>query len=629
MSDHSAASGDLSAALAVIERLTDRFVEGLHGRILALSGVPVEFDGLRAALAAASTSVLDLGMRIVLVVVLVVAAFIFFDRQFSQREVPVGAWRGAFSTVASAVAALVVGFVAAWLLARSSLPLRTLRIWSIAAVGGCVAKVAVRAMLLQSRRPIICRRPTHLMGLTRDLSFAIGWAVIGLALAATLRLYNAGPGLTDLIVTGLFAVPTFLFVTRVMWRYKRTMAGAVAGPRPRNPWWGSFARSWPKIVIGLLGAVILNAQIDLTLGAALPHLAVLASALIFIFAPHLDAMIWNWAQRGLESPDISIPATAWRQTSRLTVLVIMIATLGALWAAPLATGFGIDLTSVARDALEGAIIALSAAFLWNVIGTITSRTMRLELRDLATHKQGAPRSRLGTLVPLLGIIGKSSIFALAALSILVSIGVNVWPVVTGLSVFGLAIGFGSQTLVKDIVSGLFFLIDDAFRFGEYIEASGAKGTVEKISIRSVALRDSSGSVATVPYGQIGSILNFSRDWAVETLTFRVAFDTDMELVRNLLEQIGQDIAKDPELAPGLLEPFQSQGIADVEQGSLVVRAKFTAKPGRQSKIRQAALTAVHSAFRENGIQTTPNLMTGRASRTRRTAVAVQPAKKGG
>jgi hypothetical protein len=174
----------------------------------------------------------------------------------------------------------------------------------------------------------------------------------------------------------------------------------------------------------------------------------------------------------------------------------------------------------------------------------------------------------------------------------------VWPLITGLSVFGLAIGFGSQTLVKDVVSGLFFLIDDAFRFGEYIETSGAKGTVEKISVRSVTLRNSRGSVSTVPYGQMGKIQNFSRDWVIEKLTFRVAFDTDVELVRKLFKKIGEEIAADPELAPDLIEPFKSQGIGDVEDGTLIIRTKFTAKPGKQSMIRRAALKAVHKAFRE-------------------------------
>ena len=171
-----------------------------------------------------------------------------------------------------------------------------------------------------------------------------------------------------------------------------------------------------------------------------------------------------------------------------------------------------------------------------------------------------PRSRIGTLLPLLGGTAKASIFALAFLTMLISIGVNVWPLITGLSVFGLAIGFGSQTLVKDIVSGLFFLVDDAFRLGEYVESSGAKGTVEKISIRSVSLRHARGALTTVPYGQIGKVVNFSRDWVIEKLVFRVAFDTDVDLVRKLFKKVGQEIADDPELNQDLLEPFKSQGI---------------------------------------------------------------------
>ncbi len=257
------------------------------------------------------------------------------------------------------------------------------------------------------------------------------------------------------------------------------------------------------------------------------------------------------------------------------------------------------------------MIALLAAYLWNMIGTVTSRALQGTHPASAPDNDAldAPRSRLGTIVPLISGVGKSSILALALLSVLISFGVNVWPLITGLSVFGLAIGFGSQTLVKDVVSGLFFLIDDAFRFGEYIETSGAKGTVEKISIRSVSLRNSRGSIATVPYGQIGKIQNFSRDWAIEKLTFRVAFDTDVDLVRKLFKKIGQDIAANPELAPDLIEPFKSKGIGDVEDGTLIIKASFTARPGKQSMIRRTVLMAVQSAFRENGIKAVPKPMT--------------------
>lgn len=286
----------------------------------------------------------------------------------------------------------------------------------------------------------------------------------------------------------------------------------------------------------------------------------------------------------------------------------MLTMLGAIWASPLASSFGINLRSIASNALQTALIAIAAAFLWSVIGVVAARAVRIE--RAAVTDPTVPRSRLGTLIPLLTGTAKAAILALAFLSVLVSVGVNVWPLITGLSVFGLAIGFGSQTLVKDIVSGLFFLVDDAFRLGEYIETSGAKGTVEKISVRSVTLRNSRGPVSTVPYGQISKVQNFSRDWAIEKLVFRLSFDTDVEVVRKLFKKIGQDILTDPELVPDIIETFKSQGIADVEDGTLVVRGKFVTKPGKQSMVRRAVLKAVHQGFRENGIRVVSKPLTG-------------------
>ncbi|WP_318528312.1 hypothetical protein [Mesorhizobium sp. ZC-5] len=96
---------------------------------------------------------------------------------------------------------------------------------------------------------------------------------------------------------------------------------------------------------------------------------------------------------------------------------------------------------------------------------------------------------------------------------------------------------------------------------------------------------------------------------IEKLTFRVALDTDVEKVRKIFKKIGQDIMADPELAGDLLEPFKSQGISEVEDGTLVIRAKFKAKAGKQSMIRRAALTAVHRAFQENGIKAVPKPLT--------------------
>jgi small-conductance mechanosensitive channel len=560
---------------------------------------------------AASTSPSLLSFEIVLVVALTAGTFLVLARQVKIRNFASSSWRRFFLEAAAAGVALAIGLAAARLLAPSGLPLRTLRLWAVATLVVFVVLYLTRLILMASRRPEFRHRSFHMLALSHDLSIVVSWAIVGVALVTTLQIWGAGPALRDLTRTVLMAAPAYLLLAGVVWRHKRTMATAVAGPRPRSRWRSRLARFWPAIVIGFLVITFLSSQIALTLGAPLPGSAVILTVLMLLLTPHLDTMIGSWAQRKLETPHISIPAAAGRQTARFTVLIGTIAMLGTLWATPLALGLGFELRSVARDALGIALIALMAAFLWNVVGTMTERALRVAHPILGGDREepNAPRSRLGTIVPLLSGVGKSSILALALLSILVSLGVNVWPLITGLSVFGLAIGFGSQTLVKDVVSGLFFLIDDAFRFGEYIETSGAKGTVEKISIRSVSLRSSRGSIATVPYGQIGKIQNFSRDWVIEKLTFRVAFDTDVELVRKLFKKIGQDIAADPELAPDLIEPFKSKGIGEVEDGTLIIKAAFTAKPGKQSMIRRAVLMAVQNVFRDNGIHAVPRPMT--------------------
>jgi small-conductance mechanosensitive channel len=231
--------------------------------------------------------------------------------------------------------------------------------------------------------------------------------------------------------------------------------------------------------------------------------------------------------------------------------------------------------------------------------------MEQDIPSKTDEEMNRPRSRFQTLAPLLAGVGRWAIITFAGLSALLVLGINVWPIVTGLSVFGIAIGFGSQALVKDVVSGIFFLIDDAFRQGEYIETSGAKGVVEKISIRSVSLRHQRGALATIPYGAIGRIQNYSRDWVIVKLLFRVALDTDVELVRKLFKKIGQEIAADPELAVDLMDTFKSQGIAELEDGTLVVRGKFKARAGRQHMIRRRVLSEVHKAFQQNGIRAVP------------------------
>jgi len=242
--------------------------------------------------------------------------------------------------------------------------------------------------------------------------------------------------------------------------------------------------------------------------------------------------------------------------------------------------------------------------------------------------EAAPR--FAALLPLFRTFGTITILLLALLVALSEWGVNIVPLLAGASIFGLAISFGSQTLVRDIVSGIFFIADDAFRVGEYVDTGRLKGTVEAISIRSVKLRHQSGQIHTIPFGEIHFITNFSRDWATLKFNLRLARDSDIEKVRKTIKRIGEEMSADAELGPELISPLKLQGVADIVDNALIVRLKFTARPIKPSWVQREALKRIHARFREAGIEFATNAVTVQSADAGAGAAAasVRPVQQG-
>ena len=215
---------------------------------------------------------------------------------------------------------------------------------------------------------------------------------------------------------------------------------------------------------------------------------------------------------------------------------------------------------------------------------------------------GAGGSRLSTVLPLILMVSQATIVIVFLLLGLGNIGVDTTPLLAGAGIAGLAIGFGARKLVTDVVSGIFFLVDDAFRTSEYVEVEGTMGTVEKISIRSMQLRDHKGPVHTIPYGEIPKITNFSRDWVIMKLRFTVPFDTDPNMVKKIFKKIGQEMLVLEEFKDDFLQPFKSQGMLEIDDVGMVFRGKFMAKPGTQFTMRKEIFNRVNAAFAENGIE---------------------------
>lgn len=253
---------------------------------------------------------------------------------------------------------------------------------------------------------------------------------------------------------------------------------------------------------------------------------------------------------------------------------------------------------------------LLAWALWGVIRISIERKLSDEKGSAnqdeeASDGGGLGGTRVETILPIVRFFIKITLITMAVMVSLSALGVNIGPLIAGAGVVGIAIGFGAQSLVRDIVSGLFYLIDDAFRIGEYVMIDQIKGTVERISIRSFQLRHHNGPVHTIPYGEIRSLTNYSRDWAIMKFELRIPFETDIELVRKLIKQVGIEMMEDPIAGEHLLAPLKSQGVNRMDDSALIIRCKFTAVPGQQFMIRRDAFTRIQKAFEAKGIQFAP------------------------
>jgi len=262
---------------------------------------------------------------------------------------------------------------------------------------------------------------------------------------------------------------------------------------------------------------------------------------------------------------------------------------------------GHPLTRVGLRLLGVAVLALLAHGVWIAVRSLVDERMA-QIAPAEPNEPPGAKSRLLTLLPLLRVTTAVALLVLLVLSSLWALGIEITPLLAGAGVVGLAIGFGAQTLIKDIVSGVFYLIDDAFRIGEYIQSGSFKGQVESFSLRSVKLRHHRGPLFTVPFGSLGAIQNMSRDWVIDKLTVGITYDSDIEKVRKIVKRIGQTLADDPEFGRHILEPLKMQGVEEFGDFAIQIRMKLKTRPGEQFVIRRKAYAMLKKAFEENGVK---------------------------
>ena len=248
-----------------------------------------------------------------------------------------------------------------------------------------------------------------------------------------------------------------------------------------------------------------------------------------------------------------------------------------------------------------ATLALLTHVVWITIRTAVDQRLA-RIRPAGPHYEPDEHSRLLTLLPLLRVTAAVLLIVMLVLSSLWALGIEITPVLAGAGVVGLAIGFGAQALVRDVIAGVFYLAEDAFRIGEYIEAGGnTKGTVERITLRSVALRHHNGPLNFVPYGALGTVRNTSRDWVIEKFNLPLPIDVDSEKVRKLIKKVGEEMMADPEVGRLIMEPLKGK-LYRVDPGVKIFRCKFRTAPGRQFDVRAQAYKRIEAALGKLGLR---------------------------
>lgn len=371
-------------------------------------------------------------------------------------------------------------------------------------------------------------------------------------------------------------------------------------------------------VLGTLAVLaatpLADGMIRLLLGRVKRRLAGVARPrTIYIPAENEDAEALQAVEKPLRGSDLEAAAAETERSldafigvlhdAADTVLAIVAALiLAKIWSFNIIDLLGRgEVRTFLGEIVDAAVTLLVGWYAWRLFET--GLAVRL------SREEGGAESRARTVQPLLSSVGKLVIGSVALMGALSALGINIAPLLASAGVVGIAVGFGAQTLIKDLFSGACYIIEDVFRIGDYIEAGAAKGTVEKITFRTVALRHQNGPLHYVQYGSLGSVRNNNRDWVIDKFEIPLPIDVSSERIRKMVKKIGEEMMGDPNLAKEIMMPLKAK-LYRIQPGAKIFRCKVQTPPGKQFEIRTEAYRRIESALAEAEIpfaDTTPRV----------------------
>jgi moderate conductance mechanosensitive channel len=450
------------------------------------------------------------------------------------------------------------------------------------------------------------------------------WAVYGLALAAG-TWWLGVPGAIyalllrgTMLVLGILAV-IFVLQNRVavaeMLRGKR--GGAEGGAPAPGHGWGllrqRLADTWHVLaiiyIVGSFGSYVLRIEG----GPVFVLRATLLSIVILVAAGLIVRFVRRFSQRGFAvGPDLKsrFPMLEARANRYLPVLTVAASTIVYFFAVlTLLQAWGVDAFAwfstnfgrrIAGSLISTATVLVIALVLWESFVSAIERYLN---RIGSDGRPVARSARARTLLPLLRTIVLIVLITIVALIVLSEFGVNIAPLLAGAGVVGLAIGFGSQALIKDFITGVFILLEDTLAVGDVVDVSnGHSGVVEAISMRAIRLRDQAGTVHTVPFSEVTTVKNLTKDYSYYVLDVGVSYREDTDEVIALLKQVADELGRDPEFGAMMLEPMEVIGVDRFEDSAVIIKVRLKTLPIRQWSVGREFNRRMKKAFDRNGIE---------------------------
>ena len=404
---------------------------------------------------------------------------------------------------------------------------------------------------------------------------------------------HAAGGLRLLMFSG---ATLLLFATAAGFIGRRARAGKAGSRRalPRFP---------TAFVVALLIAAV---YVVWLVSAAAAMIAVILAVVVALQIALRDLVFFFWE----DDADAGVLPSIVLSTARFVVVLLGLGACGLALETPIARLAESEslLLRLGLRALGVATLALLTNVLWITVRTAIDHRLA-RIRPAVAHDGPDANARLLTLLPLLRVTAAVLLMVMLALSSLWALGIEITPLLAGAGVVGLALGFGAQALVRDVIAGIFFLAEDAFRIGEYIESgTTTKGTVERISLRTVALRHHNGPLIFVPYGALGTVRNTSRDWVIEKFNLPLPIGADSEKIRKMIKKVGEEMKADPDIGPLIIESLKGK-LYRIDPGVKIFRCKFRTAPGKQFDIRAQALKRIEAALKAMGVSFADGMQT--------------------